>query len=551
MFGSVTTQGETSSLGEVLSSCMKIDSANGNKIYLRNCGTGTVRNDSIRVYLDEAPIGFTMTPTSVGKGEIGTIELSINIENLDFGNHKLKITSKSAETERYVKKISTGSLTDESVLNLNFNEGSGIKASDSSSYHNDGIFYGETFNDGTLNNKTNGTITKIAGKFGNALNFTVNGTRNGPYVSLPLNSYLNVSQPVTITAWIYPTSFPDFIASRTTCCGTTMLFVDSSTFKASWGNYSQTDYVQLSGGTINLNTWYFVAFSYDSSGNAIIYVNGTNVGSTSKNATNYSDVLSTNWNIGQYWGGVQSFNGTIDEVRIWNRSLSQTEIQAEMSSSRPISRSIAAYSFEENSGQYANDTHIWVNGTYGSALSFDGIDDYVSVPNNESLEFTNQFTISAWFKPAIDLNNLPGGVYGAVGKKAVGTGDYGLDFCGGSNGWAVQIYNTSDGYELDSGYPAYANKWYYVTGTYDGTYLRLYVNGTEVANQNIGYTIRKSGQPFEVGHYWDWGVKPFWNGTIDEVRMWNRALSPTEIQTVMDGGQIAGGASSLVLGEVE
>jgi len=107
MFGSVTTTGKTSSLGEALSSCMKIDSASDNKTYLKNCGSGSIKNDTLSVFIDDASFNYFMKPASIGKGEIGTIEL--NIQTLTLGNHKIRITTKSTEVERYVNVTMSGS----------------------------------------------------------------------------------------------------------------------------------------------------------------------------------------------------------------------------------------------------------------------------------------------------------------------------------------------------------------------------------------------------------------------------------------------------------
>ena len=107
MFGSVTMSEGTSSLGEALSSCMKIDSVSGNKTYLRNCGDGSIRNDTINVFIDDAAFRYSMSPIYIGKGEVGTIEL--NLQSLGLGNHKLRITTKSTYVERYVNVTMSGS----------------------------------------------------------------------------------------------------------------------------------------------------------------------------------------------------------------------------------------------------------------------------------------------------------------------------------------------------------------------------------------------------------------------------------------------------------
>ncbi len=174
----------------------------------------------------------------------------------------------------------------------------------------------------------------------------------------------------------------------------------------------------------------------------------------------------------------------------------------------------------------------WVDGKVSKAVKLDGSNDFVNVSNSISLELTNQFTISAWFRPSRDMIDFgTTGYYGGVGKKAGGDVDYGIYWCDGAKGWKVEFFDNGGGrhdMSIVGGYPVYSNVWYYVTGTYDGTYLRLYVNGTEKANQNIGsFTIRKLGEPFEVGHYKTW-PQPYWNGTIDSVRVYNKALTPDE-----------------------
>jgi hypothetical protein len=137
MFGSVVTSEDTSNLGEVLSSCMKIDSVKGNNIYLRNCGSGTIRGSALGIYIDEVPYNFSMNPSSIGKGEFGVINL-YNIQNLNLGNHELRIVSSSGEVKRYVKTVYSSHLFSDEILYFNFDEGSGNKTYDLSPYHSNG-----------------------------------------------------------------------------------------------------------------------------------------------------------------------------------------------------------------------------------------------------------------------------------------------------------------------------------------------------------------------------------------------------------------------------
>jgi len=188
MFGSVTMSEDTSSLGEALSSCMKIDSARDNKIYLRNCGTGTIRNDSTSVYMDEAPIAFTMTPSSIGKGQVAEIALS-GLWGMPLGNHKIRISNKAGEVQRYVKV----SLPDSRVLDLEFDEGQGNITYDSSSYGNNGTLQ----NQAGFCDVSHPCPQWTDGKFGKALYF-----QSGGYVNASNKSILNINKDMTINAWI-------------------------------------------------------------------------------------------------------------------------------------------------------------------------------------------------------------------------------------------------------------------------------------------------------------------------------------------------------------
>ncbi|MCI0669398.1 MAG: LamG domain-containing protein, partial [Myxococcaceae bacterium] len=76
------------------------------------------------------------------------------------------------------------------------------------------------------------------------------------------------------------------------------------------------------------------------------------------------------------------------------------------------------------------------------------------------------------------------------------------------------------------------NTWTYLTGTYDGTTLRLYVNGNQVASQAVTGVMVTSNAPLRMGGNSIWGE--FFSGRIDEVRIYDRALTPAEIQTDMN-----------------
>jgi hypothetical protein len=318
MFGSVTMSEDTSSLGEALSSCMKIDSVKDNKIYLRNCGTGVVRNDSTSVYMDEAPIIFTMTPSSIGKGQIAEITLN-SLFGVSIGNHKIRISNKAGEIQRYIKAV----LPDSCILDLEFDEGSGTIAHDSSKYHNDGRLF-------------NSPIW-VDGKAGKALDF------DG-------NNYVNVSSSedfktltITVSAWIYPKELPSddgvwkyiLVRSENLTLPTYKHFrfginynpVNTLYFNL-WNSSGDEPCLVNSNDVVPKNQWSYVAAGFNGT-HCFIFLNGKKyVGQENNSFIQY--YINQDFTVARRPGTPSNvnFNGTIDNVRIYNKALNPDETVA-------------------------------------------------------------------------------------------------------------------------------------------------------------------------------------------------------------------------------
>jgi hypothetical protein len=202
---------------------------------------------------------------------------------------------------------------------------------------------------------------------------------------------------------------------------------------------------------------------------------------------------------------------------------------------------VAAYGFNEGSGSSVADGSgnghtgaisgaTWsTQGKFGNALSFDGVNDWITVNASSLLNLTTAMTLEAWVFPT-----TTSGVRDILIKEGTNADIYNLYarnwrgrpeanvFVGGANrvveGTAAQA-------------PA-ANVWTHVAGTYDGTTLRLYINGVQVASVNRTGPIATSTGPLRIGGNSLWGE--FFQGRIDEVRVYNRALTPAEIQTDMN-----------------
>jgi hypothetical protein len=204
---------------------------------------------------------------------------------------------------------------------------------------------------------------------------------------------------------------------------------------------------------------------------------------------------------------------------------------------RKIDGVVGSWHFDEGSGTIAYDSSgnnnngtlynspSWVDGKFGKALSFDGVDDYVEIPDAPSLQITNAITISAWLKFPVGVASGKG-----VVQKYPGGGDYDYMLYLSLNGYPSIYFKNPAGTAFATNYPVdhRDNNWHHWVGTFDGRYLKIYVDGVlRNTTDTGGTTIRvTSGQPLHIMHGWS----GYLNGIIDEVHIYNRALSGEEIQ---------------------
>jgi type II secretory pathway pseudopilin PulG len=189
-----------------------------------------------------------------------------------------------------------------------------------------------------------------------------------------------------------------------------------------------------------------------------------------------------------------------------------------------------------NNGTLVNMTPAsdWVAGYIGGGLDFDGSNDYVNCGNNSSLRITSNITVAAWVKTR-DCGDNAHNPYVIKGDHAYalqqGWNNY-IEFTiydGGS--W----YNPS--YLVDS---SFNNVWHHLAGTYNGSQVKLYVDGVLRATTNHTGSIADSSYNVQLGKCAE-VTDRLYNGVLDDVRIYNRALSATEIAQLATG-TVSGGA---------
>jgi hypothetical protein len=206
---------------------------------------------------------------------------------------------------------------------------------------------------------------------------------------------------------------------------------------------------------------------------------------------------------------------------------------------------VAAYSFSEGTGTSLLDQTgtghtgtisgaTWTTqGKFDSALTFDGVNDWVTVNDANDLDFTTGMTLEAWVYPTTS----GGGSWRNVIIKERTAGEVYNLYANADTDvpatYLVPAASPSQPLDARGGAALLLNTWIHLAATYDGTTLRLYVNGSQVGTRAVPSPLVTSTGALRFGGNSVWGE--FFAGRIDEVRLYNRALSVAEIQADMNG----------------
>ena len=217
---------------------------------------------------------------------------------------------------------------------------------------------------------------------------------------------------------------------------------------------------------------------------------------------------------------------------------------------------IAYWAMDETSGSIAHDTGAlpandattvaaptWVPGRIGNALQFNGTTQYATTPDSNDLDITTAITIAAWVKPEkVGSSNIPQQL---VQKAATGgTNGYEIGLTGATSTAPQKAYirfneaSNGDAFRVTSTtlYPTNGTTWIHIAGTWDGTTIRFYYNGvaqgTPVA---FAGPIAANTRALSLGGPATFDASRLFKGAMDDVRVYNRALSPAEIAALASG----------------
>jgi hypothetical protein len=202
---------------------------------------------------------------------------------------------------------------------------------------------------------------------------------------------------------------------------------------------------------------------------------------------------------------------------------------------------VGVWFFDENKGKVAkdgsengNDGRLmgnpkWVEGKFGKALDFNGSTDYVEVADSKSLDIIRDITVVVW------LYKRPAGRGTLVGKwKQVGdVWSYVLyDRGEGGGGWRLRWDDQSQT-NLEGPYTFDDNKWVHNAATYDGSEMKVFENGKEIGTIAANKEIDVTENPLWIGND---GYQQHFNGILDEVAIFDVALTVNEIEAIMTQG---------------
>lgn len=363
-------------------------------------------------------------------------------------------------------------------------DGSGTSAVDSSGNNNTG----------TLVNSPAWTT----GYYDGALTF--NGGLN-QYVTVPDVASLRLSGSWTVASWVNLSGLPSGgnrikLMERQDSSGYVNygLALDNNAdcggiaWHALFNDTSGAGYNVCYITTINMGVWYHAAAVWDSSASSLmLYLNGALVGT--QNFAGHTPTVNAGSNLTFATGHSSEYlKGTMDDARLYNRALSAAEISTLYNwHTYPATTGLVGYwKFDESSGTAAADssgngnTGALVNGPaftsagkLAGAITLNGSNQYVSVPNASSLNL-NHFTLASW----INFATSPAGQNIFIAEKDNGS-DYNYTFYYASSNFLYCAFGGSGGGGFVVG-PAWSpstNHWYHVACTYDGANVQLYVDG--------------------------------------------------------------------------
>ena len=494
-------------------------------------GSNVTTNWGVNLTNEWQKVSVTATATGAG-----TIKFGIECPNSAVSGDVMYLADPQLEQKSYFTPFTEQNRADITSLLIHGNVGSGTSFEDSSP------------NKFAVTNSGNG-ISRSSGvvKFGSeSLNFGSSGTQ---YLEVSDDDefHFNTSD-FTIEAWIYPLDFGDYRGIYHQGESSGNYYMNSLELKSTGAlrwliRNSGTTVLDINtnASTLTANTWQHIAATRE--GNYFkLWINGV-LSKTSASISTALDNLTYDVHIGnRVIGGTPSYQyyGYMDEVRVTNGTALYTAAFTP-STERFKNGAWLDISGNENNGNFINEvgtgtSHyrvgdvIYPAGTNSARyLEFDGSDDYINLPSESNFISGNQVTVEAWvttdvtgsYKKIFITSENNGtqnvtAVYLSLGNSA-------------SSGAYFGVYNTSNtnATALHGSYLS-TGTWTHLTGTYDGSNVKIYVNGSLSSTTSLTGNIRTGSNGIgRISGYMS--GNEIWDGKLASLKVYNKALTAAEV----------------------
>jgi hypothetical protein len=398
----------------------------------------------------------------------------------------------------------------------------------------------DTSGNGNRGTLTNGPTWEANGKIGSALSFD----GSDDYVNIAYDSNLKLGNTGTISVWFKPITLDSGTHNIVSYGGSSyadgyLLNQIGNSLYVYWEGDGSSQ-IQLSN-FFEINHWYYIVL-VNNSGSMSVYRNGKLITSGISSGGTITSDFST------YIGGISSgwyINGLIDHVQIYDYARTPAQIAWDYNRGKPVGwwkmdegegTTVYDHSGNGNNGTMTNmASDDWVDGKNNGALDFDGVDDYVDL-NNANIVGANEGSISAWVKASNwDANRM------TVFSSEVGPAWNDLRFVlfsASNNSLTFSVANGSSSTQdnCNTGSTLSSDVWYHVVGTFNGSSIKIYINGV-VKDTYSSSIIPGDFTPTKTMIGWHYSDR-YWNGQIDDVQIYNYALTPLQIKEIYNGGAV-------------
>ncbi len=409
-----------------------------------------------------------------------------------------------------------------------------------------------TDSSGSGNNGTASGITYNTsyGKFAQGASFVIASKSN----IATANIASSANQSFSVGFWVYLTvdigtsDYVGYVSHATNGAGGWTIGIEGSA-----GGTNQIHFWTNTGGylkstTLTKDTWHHVVCTYDGTTKRI-YLDGAH--STSA-AGSYSAVTLP-ITLGRFWTDADQFYGTyyMDDCFFLNGTALTPDAIKELYEGRyvgelwPQTGLVGLWHLNGNSTDFSGGnnhgtdtaiTYSLANGKLGQGAGFNGSSSKITIPDSNALDLTTNHTINLWLKftalpTSGAIQNIlckydSGGTYGA--------GGYDINVVESSGNIITRYfpYPASNIVQFTRTYSL--NTYYMLTVSYDNSYLYIYLNGSLMSTTACTGAFTANTKPLEVGHFGSLNptseLGRWFNGSIDEVSVWNRSLTANEIR---------------------